>query len=56
METYLVEITQQQNLRVSVPADSPQQAIALVHEQQGEVVMELPPELVTAASKIITTE
>ena len=56
MQSYIVEITQQQIFRVEVLAESPQQAIELVHNQRGDVVLELPPEIVASASKLIEQE
>lgn len=53
MGYYTVEIIQQQVYRVQVQADSSGDAIERVHNQHGDVVLELPPEILTGASVVI---
>ncbi len=53
MDIYLVQVVQQQTFHLNVEADDPKQAILNAHDQQGEVVLELPPEIITSASKVI---
>jgi hypothetical protein len=50
---YTVEIIQQQVYRVQIQADSSSDAIERVHNQHGDVVLELPPEILTGASVVI---
>jgi hypothetical protein len=53
MGYYTVEMIQQQVYRVQVQADSSSDAIERVHNQHGDVVVELPPEILTGASVVI---
>lgn len=39
---YVVAVTQHQELRISIDADSPTEALELIQQQQGEVESRLP--------------
>jgi len=56
MNSYLIEITQQQNIIVSIKAESEDDALALVHNQRGEAFTPLPPELLPEKSRVIRSQ
>lgn len=56
MKSYLIEITQQQNIIVGVKAESEDDAISLVHNQRGEVLTLLPPALLVEKSRVLRSQ
>ena len=51
---YLVEVTQQQLVYVSIEAESPSEAIEQALKQQGEVAQPYPPELIPGSVRIVS--
>ena len=55
-DSYMIEITQQQLIFISVEADSPAQAIELALNQGDEISQPYPPEIQQIKARIIRGE
>lgn len=55
VKTYLIQITQQQEVLVAISAGSEQEAFELVLAQQGKVETLYPPELIHTSCRMVST-